>query len=175
MDGVGLSQEGRRQAEAAARALRRRAPSALYVSPLQRAGETADAIAEALGLQPVPEPALNEIDFGRWTGLGFDELGGQPGWAEWNRARDQHRPPGGESMLEAQARIVAWMDSVRRTHDGETLAAVSHCDLIKAAAAHALGLPLDHYDRFDVAPGSLSVVLAGDWGLKLQSLNEEPA
>ena len=52
------------------------------------------------------------------------------------------------------------------------IAAVSHSDVIKATLAYALGLPLHFYDRFDIAPASVSAVVVGDWGLKVLSVNE---
>jgi probable phosphoglycerate mutase len=55
----------------------------------------------------------------------------------------------------------------------QTVAVVSHGDIIKAAVGLALGLPLDFHARFDIGPASLSLLVYGDWGSKLLKLNEE--
>jgi broad specificity phosphatase PhoE len=49
---------------------------------------------------------------------------------------------------------------------------VTHADVIKALVAHVLGFSLDQHDRLEVSPASVSVLVAGDWGAKVLSLNE---
>ena len=179
MAGVTLSAQGRAEADALADRLSSQRLTAVLSSPLERAVETATPIAERQGLPLTIEPALNELDLGAWSGKRFEELHGDPAWDLWNRARSHGRPtPGdtpGESMAEAQTRIAALLDRLRRAHPGGTLALVSHGDIIKAALAHAMGLPLDFHGRFEISPASRSVLIAGDWGLKVHSINEGAA
>nr|WP_295829255.1 histidine phosphatase family protein [uncultured Azospirillum sp.] len=179
MPGVTLSAQGRAEADLLADRLSGQRLTAVLSSPLERAIETATPIAERQGLSPTIEPALNELDLGAWSGKRFEELHGDPAWDLWNRARSHGRPtPGespGESMTEAQTRIASLLDRLRRAHPGGTLALVSHGDIIKAALAHAMGLPLDFYGRFEISPASRSVLIAGDWGLKVHSINEGAA
>ena len=179
MAGVTLSAQGRAEAEALAERLSSLRLTAVLSSPLERAVQTATPIAERQGLPLTIEPALNELDLGAWSGKRFEELHGDPAWDLWNRARSHGRPtPGespGESMAEAQTRIAALLDRLRRAHPGGTLALVSHGDIIKAALAHAMGLPLDFHGRFEISPASRSVLIAGDWGLKVHSINEGAA
>ena len=175
MHGVPLSDAGRAQAAALGRALAGERIDRVACSPLERTRETAAAIAAAACLPaPEPEEALIEIDLGEWTGVAFDTLSG-PAWDDWNAARGTARIPGGETMAEAQARIVGYMQSVAAREAGATVALVSHSDIIRGAVAHAIGLPLDHLLRFDVAPASVSRVVMGDWGARLISLNERMA
>lgn len=179
MAGVTLSAQGLAEAESLAECLSSQRLTSVLSSPLERAIETATPIAERQNLPLTVEPALNELDLGTWSGKRFAELHGDPAWDLWNRARSHGRPtPGespGESMAEAQLRIAALLDRLRRAHPGGTLALVSHGDIIKAALAHAMGLPLDFYGRFEISPASRSVVIAGDWGLKVHSINEGAA
>ena len=174
MEGVGLGEQGRKEATRAAERLKAEKIAALYVSPLQRAMETADPIAGALGLKRIEAEALNEIDVGEWTGARFEDLRHHPAWEPWNRDRSQHRAPGGESMLEVQARVARWLADVAERRPDEHVAAVCHSDVIKAGLCYALGLSLDHHSRIEISPGSISVVLAGAWGLKVHSVNEVP-
>lgn len=152
--GVSLNEEGRAQAERVAQRLAREKPAALLSSPVERCLETAAPIARACGLAAEPAEALSEIDFGAWSGRSFDELRADPGWAAWNSCRGAARCPEGESMLEAQARIVR---RIERLPDA-AVAMVSHGDVIKAALCWALGLSLDFVHRFEIAPGSISAV-----------------
>ncbi len=172
MAGVTLSDAGRHEAGALARTLTRHRLTAVLSSPLERAVETATPIAEAQGLAVALEEDLNEMDLGAWSGARFEDLRGDAAWDLWNRARSQARPPGGETMPEAQVRVARSIERPRRRHPGQTVALVSHGDVIKAALAHALGLPLDFHSRLQIDPASHSVLIAGDWGLKVHSINE---
>ncbi len=172
MPGVSLSPEGRAQAERLAARLAGEPIRAVLTSPLERARETAEPIAAALGLESRVEPALNEIDFGEWTGRSFDALEDDPAWRRWNAARGLARPPGGETMLAVQARMRDHIDGLRTEHPDGQVALVSHCDVIRATLLLYLGLPVDAYDRIAVDPASVSTVAIGDWGARVLSLNE---
>lgn len=176
LPGVALSETGRAQAEALGRGLKGERVDRIACSPLERTRDTAAAIAAACHLPP-PEPveALIEIDMGAWTGAAFDTLSG-PAWDAWNGARGTARIPGGETMAEAQGRITGYMRTTASAGgDGTVIALVTHSDMIRAAVADAIGLPLDHLLRFEVAPASVSRVVMGDWGARLLSLNERIA
>jgi probable phosphomutase (TIGR03848 family) len=175
MAGVCLSEEGLQEAETVGRRLAAQQLAAVYSSPLERARQTAEPIAARQGLEVEVEPDLNEIDFGAWTGKPFDELHADPRWPVWNSARGTASPPGGESMAQCQARLVRLLDRLQAQHADQHVALVSHSDVIKAAIAHVLGLPLDHYDRFEISPASISTVVLGDWGAKVHTLNEAAA
>ena len=173
MPGVGLGEAGRRQAEALARRFAGGGGvDAVWTSPIQRARETAGPIAARLGLPARASDALCEIDFGAWTGQGFDALRDDPLWRRWNEARGAGRPPGGESMAEAQARAMGEVERARAEHPDGGVVLVSHGDVIKAVLAGVLGLPLDAHARFDVQPASVSALAVWDGGGKVLSMNE---
>ena len=171
-EGVGLGDLGRSQASALAARVSAARPAALYSSPILRARETAAVLAEASGREIVVADALTEIDFGEWTGKTFDELDPDPAWRRWNDDRGRTKPPAGESMLEVQNRIAGFLDGLLSRHSGHTIAAVSHGDVIKAAVAHVLGLPLQFHDRFEIACASMTRLVLWRGGAKLLSLNE---
>lgn len=170
--GGGLTECGQRQAERLAERLAAFEPAALYASPRLRAVATADLLAARFGLVTRIEPALDEIDFGDWTGRAFAELAGNAAWDRWNHARAHAAPPNGESMSDATARMVAVLDELAVRHSGAAVVIVSHGDMIKGALAHHLGLSLNHILRFDVAPASFSRLLNGPWGAQVLSINE---
>ena len=174
MPGVRLGDEGREQALALARRLRSEAITAVFTSPLERARETAAVIADEAGLAPEAAEALNEIDFGAWTGAAFSQLAGLPDWREWNDHRATARPPGGECVAEVSERLASWLDDLSRQRPGEAVAAVSHADVIKTALSDVLGLSADQHQQFEISPASISVVAKGAWGAKVHSINEAP-
>jgi probable phosphoglycerate mutase len=169
---VALSHEGIEQARVVADLIGTEPISAIYSSPRERAYYTAREIAEPHELQVIVEDGLDEVDFGEWTGLGFDALEGDPDWQQWNEARGSARPPTGESMAEAVTRAAAALEKLAHGHGGESIVAVSHCDIIRGLLAHYLGLPLDNLLRFDIDPASVSRLVLGAWGARIVNVNE---
>ena len=170
-EGIPLTPLGREQADAVGRFLASEELTAIHSSPRERAVETAEAIARASGIGVDIVEALDEIDFGEWTGAAFDALSGQPLWDAWNSARASSRAPAGESMTEAADRIAGHVMNLAAKCPGARIALVTHCDMIRAVVATCLGLSLDNILRFEIAPASVSRLIAGEWGTKLVSLN----
>ncbi len=170
---VPLGEEGHAQAGRVAERLRQENIGAVYTSPRTRTKETAAAIASACGTDtPTVTDALDEVDFGEWSGKDFKTLDGDPLWRRWNTVRSLVRAPGGETVLEAQARILHLVETLRENGDGRRIVLVSHADVIKAAVSHVLGLPPDAWPRFDIAPASVTTMAVGDWGAKIITLND---
>lgn len=169
---VALSREGLEQAAILSDLLGTTPLAAVYSSPRERAWYTAREVAEPHELKVTAEDRLDEIDFGEWTGCSFGELEGDAGWSQWNEARGSARPPGGESMAEATLRAFGFLREAAGEHEGASIMAVSHCDIIRGIIAHCLGLPLDNLLRFDVDPASVSRVAIGNWGTRVMSVNE---
>ncbi len=175
MQGVSLGSLGRSQADRVSTRLANESISVVLTSPLDRARETAEPIAAKIGCRVEICEAINEIEFGEWSGQSFDTLAGDPRWNTWNQSRSTSRPPGGETMLEVQTRVVSALEQLRRKHPGQSLAMVSHSDVIKAALLYYLAMPIDAYSRFDIDPASISTVVVSDWGPKVIRLNEAAA
>lgn len=161
---VHLSPLGREQARAMAERVAKLPVRAIYCSPIDRARETAAPLAETLHLPVQISDALSELDFGDWTRKTLDELRPQPLWQQWNAFRSGTRMPGGESMLDVQSRIVGEVLRLREKHPDQCVALVSHGDVIKAAVAYWLGVPLDLFMRIEIGLASVSVVAIGDYG-----------
>ena len=170
--GVHLNALGHRQAVWAAERLADLAVDAVYTSPLDRARETAEAIADRLGLQAKVEPALEELDFGSWSGKTIADLEPLEDWRQWNEARAISATPAGDTMRAAQDRILDFIDARRRDQPEGCFVLVGHSDPLKAALFYYLGLPLDKLRRSAVAPGSLSRIEIDGWGATVMGLNE---
>lgn len=157
--GLHLSDQGQREAEAAARrigALERVA--AVYASPIDRARETAVPIAQSLGLALRIERDLAELDVGEWTGISLARARQRREWETIQKHPSGFRFPQGESFMECQTRMTAAIARFVERHRGGTIVAVSHADPIKLFTAHALGTPLDLFQRIVIATGSITVV-----------------
>ncbi|HET7010712.1 MAG TPA: histidine phosphatase family protein [Anaerolineales bacterium] len=175
--GLHLNHRGRAQAEAVASLLKPARLEALYSSPLERTLETAAPIARASGLRVRTRQGLIEVNPGDWKGKSLRVLRHRKLWSVIQHTPSLARFPGGESFPEAQARIVAEIDSLRADHPapGATIACVTHADVIKLAIAHYVGLPLDLFQRLVVDPASISVLWIGDSTARLVRLNDTRA
>lgn len=170
--GVHLNARGRREAGELPARLVHAMPQAIYSSPIERALETAAPMAAEYGTVVDARQGLTEVDFGEWTGCRIGALSGDPVWRRFNSDRSGTRIPGGESMLEVQARVVSQLDELRRANDRRTVAVVTHADVIRAALAHYGAMSLEACLRFDVQPASITILLLADYQPVIALVNE---
>ena len=172
MAGIHLNEEGEAQAQDLAHRLAVLPIEVIYCSPVDRARQTAEPIAKVLQLQTIMLADFQEIDYGEWTGENFAALSEAPRFALFNLFRSNTRIPGGETMLEAQARFVSGLQKLAAKHAGRTVAVVSHSDMIKAALAFYLGVPLDMMQRIEISPASVSVLELYEETARVLLMNE---
>jgi broad specificity phosphatase PhoE len=126
--------------------------SAIYVSSYIRTRQTIEPLAKKLGLTPIEDERLNEMD----NGL-LDDMTEQ----EFEKAfPDEYRTyiartadfrfPGGETGQEASARIGSFLEEKRETHKEDNIVIISHDGLIRVCMCHILGLPVFHSGDFKV-------------------------
>ena len=154
--GVSLDGKGRQAARAVAAALAGLDIEAVYSSPIERTMETAAFVARPHDLQPVVEPGLIEMDFGRWTGRTLESLRRHQAWQSVQTTPSRFRFPDGESFAEAQHRSAGSVERIAGMHEGKTVVAVSHSDIIKLVIAHYLGQALDLFQRLRISTASIS-------------------
>lgn len=157
---VPLDAHGQAQAEALASRLG--VPlDAVVSSPASRAIATASPLAARHALTVRVDPRLVELDFGDLDGLVPQQFAQRaPEFlARW-RVEDPEelRMPGGETMGEARARMVAAACALAAEFDGATVAVVSHQLALKALLSHALGAPLAAFRGLQIDPASTSTV-----------------
>lgn len=143
---IALNETGRAQAEAAAQAIQERwRPASVYLSPLERAMDTAKAIGRRFDLTPRPEPALTDIDYGSWQGLAVEDV--RKRWPEildaWYREPATVRIPGGESLDGVRVRCDSGLRSLTARHPGEIVIVVGHTVVNRVMLLIALGLGND--------------------------------
>ena len=161
--GIDLDDKGREQAAALVERVGSLPIKALVRSPLLRCERTLEPLAAALGLDPVVDERLTEVDYGAWTGRKIGDLVKEPLWAVVQTQPSAAVFPDGEGLAQVQARAVtAVREHDRRLHDehgGDALwLACAHGDVIKAVLADALGIHLDGFQRITVDPASMSVI-----------------
>jgi probable phosphomutase (TIGR03848 family) len=169
---VHLNEAGRAQVQALAQRLASVKLAAVYASPLERTMETAEAVAAPHDLPVVVREDLGEVRVGRWTGQPLEKLRKRRLWRKVQFVPSGMRFPGGESFQEVQARAVAELERVCAEHPKQTVAVISHADVIKAVVAYYVGLHLDLFQRLVIAPASLTVVELGGLMPLLLCLND---
>lgn len=171
--GICLNDEGKLQAQNLAERFKTVSLSAVYSSPLERARETAEAIARLARLEVRQTAAFNEIDFGDWTGKTFAQLANDERWQRFNTQRSVSNVPNGESFLEVQARVVAELKRLSEQHGNQRVAIVSHADVIKAAVGYVAGTPIDLLPRIEISPCSVTVIVTDRDGPRLLAVNSK--
>ncbi len=172
MAGIDLTPEGQAQA---ARTAERLAPvnvTTIYASPIERTMQTAAAIATHHKLPVIEHAGVIEAEYGEWTDCELKDLAKTAEWKVVQAAPSRARFPGGESITEMQARIVAALNAIVGSHPHETTVVVSHADPIKSAIAHFTGVHLDLFQRIHVSPASVTVFEFHAYGTTMMKCND---
>lgn len=156
-EGVELDDVGRDQASRLGELLSGVQIAGAYRSPSLRCQQTAELLghpdAEVLD-------GLDECDYGSWTNRSLAELAGEELWGTIQHTPSAVAFPEGESMTAMRDRAVAAVSSIRERHgSGDIAVLVSHGDVIKSILSDALAQNFDDFQRLNVAPASISVVV----------------
>lgn len=168
---ITLDLKGELQAQRLAERFKDVKLDAIYSSPMERALQTAEPLARNANLEVKESQALNEIDFGDWTGKTFDELSSDDVWRRFNTRRSATAIPGGESFLEVQNRIVKELNTIASRHVNGRVAVVTHADVIRAAVLNFSGMPVDLIERIEISPCSVTAVALDDERVTLLTIN----
>jgi broad specificity phosphatase PhoE len=160
-----LDEIGFKQAKATGRYIAERWPvDAVYASPMRRAMQTGDAIAEAHGLTAEPFDGLLDIDFGKWQGYSPDEVGERyPDLLQaWFEAPHTVHMPDGESLHDVRNRVVAGLNEVIERHAGHAVLLVGHTVVNRVLLCAVLGLGNEHFWRLRQDTCAVNVFDADD-------------
>lgn len=174
-DDPSLTVSGRRQARALGRRLRETPIDTAYSSDLRRTVETAKlALAGRDGVPIQQTPALREANFGAWQGLTFDEAQAQyPGqFSRLLRRSVDFRPPGGETILEVQARVMTFFSRINSLHRDQTVLVVASGGPLQILIASLLGMPVAGHWRLGMRNCNVSIVSFADGEPLLLTLND---
>jgi probable phosphoglycerate mutase len=175
---IPLNAEGERQARLLAEALAREPIDLLVSSDLQRARQTAQAVADLRGMPLQIDPGLRERCYGGFEGLLYAEIERRfpAEFAAW-QARDVDAIlPSGKNCAETfrafYARSTDAILALARAHAGQTLALVAHGGVLECAYRMACGLPLETPRDFKVYNASINRFRYEGGRLTLQSWGE---
>jgi broad specificity phosphatase PhoE len=144
-----ISQQGQEQARKLWSCLCDSEISAIYTSGYQRTRQTIEYVSTELGIVPIADQRLNEIDNGCIEGLSDEQI--QQSYPEvWKGFRERaadFRFPEGETGEEARQRVADFLEEKRQLHATENIIVVSHEGLIRLMTCHILGLPV--YQRWN--------------------------
>lgn len=160
--GVVLSEKGRKQADSLKERIGASKFDQVRISPLERCHQTikpwlSSHYGSGIG-QFIIDDGLNEVDYGSWSGRKLSSLQREPMWKLIQSKPSSVLFPNGERISKAQSRVV---DSVLSAHTSKKNGVhlfISHGDVIKAALAHLLGLPLNRFQNLVIDPASISIL-----------------
>ena len=167
---IPLNEKGRWQAERLGRALATsESVSAIYCSDLLRAWDTAQSIAESMGLPSISAPGLRERGFGSFEGKTFVEL--EAAWpaetARWRQRDPDWAPPGGENLKDFRIRVLDTTNELAAKHEGEQIVLVAHGGVLDVLYRNALGLELQATRTWELGNASINRMLWTPQGLSI--------
>jgi len=166
---IALNAHGRWQARQLAQALRDEPIAACYASDLSRARETAQAVAERHGHKVEMHSGLRERGFGAFEGHTWVELqAAYPAETEaWRKRLPDFAPPGGESLLQLQARVVATVNDLAARHPGEQVLMVAHGGVLDMLYRLATRLDMQAPRSWELTNTAINRLLWSPEGLSL--------
>ena len=134
--------------------------SACYSSDLSRCTIGAGIICQAIGLEPVLYPELRELNIGVWEGLAWEEIKANwpDGWQARLKDPVNYRVPGGENLLDLEARVMPVIKDVARRHKGEEIVVVGHGGVNRIVLLNAIGAPLAGMFNIEQTFGCLNII-----------------
>ena len=169
-----LSPKGLEEADRLATVLRKERIDAIYSSPMKRAAETAQIIADACKMKVELFHELREIDAGALDGLFERELTGtyEAAWKGLRGGNPSTPLPGGESLQDLQKRTSWAVDRMLEKHVDGTVVVVAHLLANLAIVCQALGINLGQIARLRQAPASITTLEMTTQGSSLLLLND---
>jgi glucosyl-3-phosphoglycerate phosphatase len=160
-----LDETGREQASRLGAVLGSRNPSLVVASPLQRAVQTAQPVADQAGLTVVRDECLVDRDYGRWTGVPKESV-----IARWGSVDNA---PGVEPVLMILARAMTGLNAITSRCREGTVVAVSH-DAVNRQVLAALCPDLGDPDSIPQDNGCFNTLNWQDGTWTVLAINEIP-
>ncbi len=171
---IALNAAGREQARRLGRALAGEHFDAVYASDLQRAADTARAVAEGAGLPLRTEVSLRERGFGSFEGLTWAEVEQRhPEESRRWRERDtRFGPPGGETLAGFYERALNALAAIAARHRGQHIAIVTHGGVLDVLYRAASRIAIDAPRTWQLGNAAINRVLHGEQGFTMVGWND---
>jgi broad specificity phosphatase PhoE len=173
---MNLSARGKRQAKKLAAWLRGQTIDAIYASPMKRVQQTLSlALKNGVPAQTIL-PGLREIDFGDWTGLGWEAVSKRFGFHahEWLDQIECKGAPNGENGKSFRARVEPCLRKIMRRQRGQNVAVFCHGGVIRMMLAILLDVPLPKTNQFEIEYASVTQVVLHPHMAEVELLNFTP-
>jgi len=170
-----LNKRGLVQARDLAQELKSFSFKYIYTSPLSRARQTAEAIAEQCRIEVEVEEQFNNIELGSWEGCFKKDIAQEypKEWELWVNNPEKLKVEDMETLYDVQKRAKACLDKLVSKHGGETLAVVSHRAVLKPLIAACLNIASPYFWKIHLDTASYSLLShKKDKGYCLIQLNQ---
>lgn len=173
---MNISPRGHEQAAVLAEFLRTRSFDALYASPMKRVQQTLAPVLQNGTPPPSVLPDLREVDFGDWTGHGWEAVREKFGVSAftWLDQLDRGTIPKAENAVIFRARVAQCLNEILAAQAGKTLAVFCHGGVIRMLLSILLELPLSKTDAFQIEYASVTEVSIGPDRTRIELLNFTP-
>ena len=173
---MNLSPRGKKMARTLAAYLENKTIDAVYASPMKRVQQT---LSPALKKGAPPQtimPDLREIDFGEWTGLGWQAVSDRFGFQshEWLEQIEHHGVPNGENARVFRQRVEPCVRQIIQSHPGQNVAVFCHGGVIRMILSILVDLPLPKTNSFEIEYASITQVALHPHMAEIELMNFTP-
>ena len=150
--------------------------NAVYASPMKRVQQTMAPLSALAERAAVVMPDLREVDFGDWTGLGWEQVRERFNVSafDWLHKLEEAAIPNAESGDTFRARIEPCLRKILASHAGENVAIFCHGGVIRMVLSILLSMPLSKMAAFEIDYASLTQVDYHPQKTEVQLLNFTP-
>jgi len=173
---MNLSPRGKRMARTLAGYLEKKTIDAVYASPMKRVQQTlAPALRKGAPRQTIL-PGLREIDFGDWTGLGWQAVSDRFGFQshEWLDQIEHRGVPNGENARVFRQRVEPCVRQIIENHPGQNVAVFCHGGVIRMILSILVDLPLPKTNSFEIEYASITQVALHPHMAEIELMNFTP-
>jgi alpha-ribazole phosphatase len=169
-----LTEKGREQARAAASSLREELITAVYSSAAKRAQQSAEIIGAQHDIELEAIPELNEMDFGAWEGMTFEQISEKwPNFIHRWLYTDEELPPEGEALPRFKERVRSAVARIVDSNPDGNVLVVAHAGPIKLIVCDSLGLEFSEIWRIRKDSCGISRIhIADDGSRTLLTFND---
>ena len=171
---IPLTNKGREQAALAGKKLSEMNIDVIYSSDLKRASETANIIGKIIGIEPIYNKNLREINFGIWEGLSNDSMNHK--YREevylWRKEPEKLNIQGAENLYQVQKRTMNFLNPILTNEKDENILIVSHGVTLKTIILNILNMDLIYFKNLTIDNTGLSIIEFREYNRVLKLFND---
>lgn len=143
----------------------------IFSSPVVRAAESAELIANFLNSDFTVMPEFSEFKVDEWKGKSLAELNrSSKSWAKYKRDPIKMVPNSGETISDLSLRVSRGLNRIKKKKATNSIV-VTHAEVIRIIICNVMKIPLSDLDKFIISPGSLSIIRDFTGKPKIELLN----